>query len=248
MLVYGIQYTGIRGLLTATTRQQHKGNMQVVVDDREPPVVIASLEALSIDARVGRLLVGDVHLLHNNAPVCVVERKSFSDLFASLNSGRMVAQLQDLEASPLDTWLIVERGPIHHPTVPEERATQDNLLWLIRVATRQTKTRILCVSSTCEFAYVIRSLTRDTHSKCPLAWERRTRKAPCPYEAFLTSIGGIGTAKARRIKACYPCIRALCEADIESDTVLMHAIGKKALLSAVAALHATPSSPSAQNP
>ena len=103
--------------------------MQVVVDDREPPVVLASLEALSVDARVGRLLVGDVHLLHNNAPVCVVERKSFSDLFASLNSGRMVAQLQDLEASPLDTWLIVERGPIHHPTVPEERAIQDNLLW-----------------------------------------------------------------------------------------------------------------------
>jgi ERCC4-type nuclease len=219
--------------------------MQVLVDDREPPVVLASLEALSVDARVGRLLVGDVHVLHNNAPVCVVERKSFSDLFASLNSGRMVAQLQDLEASPLDTWLIVERGPIHHPTVPEERATQDNLLWLIRVATRQTKTRILCVSSTCEFAYVIRSLTRDTHSKCPLAWERRTRKAPCPYEAFLTSIGGIGTAKARRIKACYPCIRALCEADIESDMALMDAVGKKALLAMVAALHPAPSSPPA---
>lgn len=219
--------------------------MQVLVDDREPPVVLASLEALSVDARVGRLLVGDVHVLHNNAPVCVVERKSFSDLFASLNSGRMVAQLQDLEASPLDTWLIVERGPIHHPTVPEERATQDNLLWLIRVATRQTKTRILCVSSTCEFAYVIRSLTRDTHSKCPLAWERRTRKAPCPYEAFLTSIGGIGTAKARRIKACHPCIRALCEADIESDMALMDAVGKKALLAMVAALHPAPSSPPA---
>ena len=106
--------------------------MRIVIDNREPNVLIENLKNLceenkNIQIETGNLDLGDILIYKNNSdiPDIMIERKSLNDLIASLKDGRYNEQSYRLDKLPMhnhNIYYIIE-GSIEHNKNPITRQT-----------------------------------------------------------------------------------------------------------------------------
>jgi crossover junction endonuclease MUS81 len=86
--------------------------MKVIIDDRERDLMKDIGDSFSYESK--RLDLGDIHICHplEERPMCIIERKSMSDLEASITDGRYREQKGRLASSGIPIIYIVEDGTI----------------------------------------------------------------------------------------------------------------------------------------
>lgn len=84
--------------------------MKVIVDDRERDLMKDIGDSYSYECK--RLDLGDIHICHplEERPMCIIERKSMSDLEASITDGRYREQKGRLASSGIPIIYIIEDG------------------------------------------------------------------------------------------------------------------------------------------
>lgn len=86
--------------------------MKVIIDDRERDLMKDIGDSFAYECK--RLDVGDIHICHplDEHPMCIIERKSMSDLEASITDGRYREQKGRLASSGIPVIYIIEDGSI----------------------------------------------------------------------------------------------------------------------------------------
>lgn len=86
--------------------------MKVIIDDRERDLMKDIGESFSYECK--RLDLGDIHICHpiEERTMCIIERKSMSDLEASITDGRYREQKGRLASSGIPVLYIIEDGTI----------------------------------------------------------------------------------------------------------------------------------------
>lgn len=86
--------------------------MKVIIDTREHALMKDIGDSFSYETK--QLDIGDIHLCHpiDGTPVCIIERKSMSDLEASITDGRYREQKGRLLSSGIPVIYIIEKGTV----------------------------------------------------------------------------------------------------------------------------------------
>jgi len=213
----------------------------LIIDGREPAAVFSALSACAHTRE--NLEVGDFQISVSDVPVIIIERKSWSDLVASLSDNRMkeqtarlVAKCKSVGARPV---LIVECAHVHG----WEGATGGHNHKFIDCTLTKYAIEGFSVLRTKNIAHTA-SLVTWLFNRCSIgkvpqfsptlqfsghAGEQKFRKKDYdnPWEVMLTAVRGVSKKKAQDISKKFTNAKLLLHALEGGKTLDIKGIGKK---------------------
>lgn len=219
LLAYGVRsaHSSVRRALALDASPIH-----VEIDDRERASgVEEALRSLGVVVVARRLLLGD-YLIDG---ALLVERKTLSDLVASVIDGRLFSQARRLMASRRRAVLVLEGTGAD---LARCGASWESLQGALITATWVFGLPILRTRSAFETARTIVFIARQHHAVvngmlCRYGWRPKGKAALQGY--VLQGLPGIGAERARRLLRRFGSVEAVVTAS-EKELCEVHGIGK----------------------
>lgn len=212
----------------------------LTIDGREPSIVFETFKKCSTKHATTNLDVGDFEIASEDRVAMIIERKTWSDLVASLTDGRLneqtariVEKCRTTGARPI---LLIEHASVLGWS--DNKANKFHECTLVKYALEGfSVVRTRNVDHTHDVVRWL--LERCEKGKIPTflpefsfrgeAGKKHFRKKDyggCAWETLLTSVRGISKTKAQAIKAEYSNARLLI-AGLDDGTLKVKGIGKK---------------------
>lgn len=189
--------------------------MKVIIDDRERDLMKDIGDSFSYESR--RLDLGDILICHplDENPMCIIERKSMSDLEASITDGRYREQKGRLASSGIPVIYIIEEGTIRKHKEPMVKGAILNTQVRDRIPIIMSKGvshtgAIIGQLKTKEIEYFDNKGVHIMETYTPLK-SKKSKNASIGdiYVQQLTMIHGVSKQMAEDIRRVYPSMKAL---------------------------------------
>ena len=189
--------------------------MKVIIDDRERDLMKDIGDSFAYECK--RLDLGDIHICHplDENPMCIIERKSMSDLEASITDGRYREQKGRLASSGIPVIYIIEDGSIKKHKEPMVKGAILNTQVRDRIPIIMSKgvahtAALVGQLKRKEIEYFDNKGVHIMETYTPLK-SKKSKNASTEdiYVQQLTMINGISKQMAEDIKDVYPSMKAL---------------------------------------
>jgi DNA excision repair protein ERCC-4 len=171
----------------------------ITIESREPKKIQAYFIAHNIPYSVSFFTPGD-YIIHEY----IIERKTWSDFFASYSHGRLIKQCSAL--SHYTSYLVLEEFPLY---AVQKKELFYKLLVIIQL---HYKIRIMFTENLSHTAAFLIALSQNKYTKMkPTQIRTYTEKSTLEERkmALLQCIPSIGKEKAKKIMKHYPSLRSL---------------------------------------
>lgn len=198
--------------------------MKVIIDDRERELMKDIGDSFSYESK--RLDLGDIHICHplQERPMCIIERKSMSDLEASITDGRYREQKGRLASSGVPVIYIIEDGSIKKHKEPMVKGAILNTQVRDRIPIIMSKgvahtAALIGQLKRKEIEYFDNKGVHIMETYTPLK-SKKSKNASTDdiYVQQLTLINGISKQMAEDIRGEYPSMKKLILAFEDCDT------------------------------
>lgn len=189
--------------------------MKVIIDDRERDLMKDIGDSFSYECK--RLDLGDIHICHplDETPMCIIERKSMSDLEASITDGRYREQKGRLASSGIPVIYIIEDGSIKKHKEPMVKGAILNTQVRDRIPIIMSKgvahtAALVGQLKRKEIEYFDNKGVHIMETYTPLK-SKKSKNASTDdiYVQQLTMINGVSKQMAEDIRMKYPSMRTL---------------------------------------